>query len=77
MLNPFSILKKIVSIVIDPISGNTSSTRVGAVSFAGAAITYAMTVPDADPWILGILVIGAVLSWFLRVPSNSPRKGND
>ena len=73
MFNPFSLLKKVASIVIDPISGNTSSTRVGAVGFAGAAITYAMTNSDANPWILGILVAGAALSWFLRVPSNSAR----
>lgn len=70
-MNPLSLIKKIASIVVDPISGNTSSTRVGAVGFTGAAITYAMTVSDADPWILGILVVGAALSWFLRVPSNS------
>jgi hypothetical protein len=77
MFNPLKIISKIASIVADPISGNASSTRVGAVSFAGAAITYAMTKTDADPWILGILVIGAVLSWFLRVPSNSAGEGND
>ncbi len=73
MFNPFSIIKKIASIVIDPLSGDTSSTRVGALGFAGAAITYAMTVENASPWILGILVAGAALSWFLRVPSNGAK----
>lgn len=71
------LIQKVASIVVDPVSGNTSSTRVGAVGFAGAAITYAMTIEEADPWILGILVIGAALSWFLRVPSNSPGEGNE
>ncbi len=73
MLNPIKLIQKIVSIVADPLSGDISSIRVGAVSFAGAAITYAMTKADANPWILGILVAGAALSWFLRVPSNSPK----
>lgn len=77
MFNPLKLIGKIASIVIDPISGNTSSTRVGAVGFTGAAITYAMTISDADPWILGILVAGAALSWLLRVPSNSTGKNND
>lgn len=76
-MNPLSLIKKIASIVIDPLSGNTSSTRVGAVSFTGAAITYAMTVENASPWILGILVAGAVLSWFLRVPSNGAGIDNE
>ena len=77
MFGPLKLIQKIASIVADPISGNTSSTRVGAVSFAGAAITYAMTKSDANPWILGILVAGAVMSWFLRVPSNSAGGSND
>ena len=76
-MNPLSLIKKIASIVVDPLSGNTSSTRVGAVSFTGAAVTYAMTVSDANPWILGILVAGAALSWFLRVPSNSQKADDE
>lgn len=69
-MNPLALIKKVASVVQDPVSGNTSSTRVGAVGFATAAISYALADSTPDPWILGILVAGAVLSWLLRVPSN-------